>query len=142
MSSVTFVVLRMEGNGSLRITYSNTQLGLVCTSVTNLFFSATSFILLWTCHWAFTGPVSQQCYLSKNRLLTSIKLCLIMLQYYRLMVMNWNNVMPPTRLACSTCMNACGVTDVVCHSGLHCLERACFCMCDFMYNLCVRKRVV
>ena len=104
-------------------------------SVTSLVCPATYFIL-WTCHWAFTGPDSQQYNLSKNRLLTSIKLCLVMLQYSRLMVMSWNNIMPPTRLACSTFMNACGVTDVVCHPGLHCPECTCLYLRDFMY-LCI-----
>lgn len=107
--------------------------------VTNLVCSAASFILWWTCHWASTGPDSQRYNPGKNRLLTSIKLGLVMLQYPRLMVMSWNNVMPPTRLACSTFMNACGVTDVVCHPGLHCPECACLYLCDVMY-LCMCMR--
>lgn len=47
--------------------------------------------------------------------------------------MSWNNVMPPTRLACSTFMNACGVSDVVCHPGPPRPESTCWYLCDFMY---------
>lgn len=45
--------------------------------------------------------------------------------------MSWNNVMPPTMMACSKCMNACGVTDVVCHLSLH--QRVCVCEILFIY---------
>lgn len=37
--------------------------------------------------------------------------------------MSWNNVMPPARPACSAFMDACGVTDVACHPGLHRFQR-------------------
>lgn len=101
-------------------------------------------MLLWTCHWAFAGPDLQQYNPGKNRLLTSIKLDLVMLQYSRLMVMSWNNVMPPTRLPCLTFMDACGVTDVVCHLGTYIPESTCLYSCDFyvfMCTACVRARV-
>lgn len=120
----------------------NIQFGLIvylCGSLTRQQ-TPVSFILLWTCHWAFTGPDSQQHNFCKNRLFTSIKLCLVMLKYSRLMVMSWNNVMPPTRLACSTFMNACGVTDVVCHRGLPCPRMCMFVFVwfyVFMYTLCL-----
>lgn len=85
--------------------------------------------------WAFTGPHSQQYNSRKSRLLTSFKAFLVMLQNYRLIVMSWNDVMPPPRLAWATFMNACGVTDVVCHQGPCCRECVSF-VHDFMY-LCI-----
>lgn len=98
-----------------------------------------SSILLWTCYQAFAGRDWQQDNLGKNRLLTSIKVDLVILQYSRLMVMSWNNVMPPPGLPCSAFINARVVTDVVCH-----LESTSPCVCVFMYLwilLCVHATV-
>lgn len=132
---ISIMSLCFQWKKSLRMTHSSTQLGLLCISVQTFSFLR-PLPFWWTCHWAFTGPISQQCKLCKNRLLTSIKLRLVMLLYCRLMVIIWNNVMPPTRRACSTFMNACGVTDVVCYSGLHYPVYACFVCVIFMY-LCM-----
>lgn len=129
----------MWGNISQSVIYSSIQAVMwnPCASQTNLVLFVCLQLLSFFCYGRATGhslaPIHGGIISVKNRLLTSIKLCPVSLLHSRLMLMTWNNAMPPTRLARSTFTKAHGVTDVLCHLDLHHREYCAFFKNVFMY---------